>query len=484
MRIAVGGLHTECSTYTDVLQKTGDFKTLRSNDLMISDFFSFLPRSPASIVPLLHARSTPGGAVSRATYDQFRTEFLMKLELALAEAPIDGVYLAMHGAVHVDGLEDAEGDWIEATRKLVGPNCPISVSFDLHGNLSQKIIDQIDLFTAFRHAPHIDTQETMERALNNLVSVINSGGRPFVGWVPIPVLLPGERTSTVDEPAKSLYGRLSEIDNVDGITDASLMVGYVWADVKRATAAAVVTGTNKQSVQREVQALAKSYFDARKDFEFGPTTGSLEEMMQIAQTCGTSPIVLTDSGDNPGGGGVGDRVCVLRFCIENGIKNALIVGIADAPAVQQCFNLGEGVFTDIWLGATLDPSRSRPWQGHVRIERIATDNKRGNRIVLLNCNGLRIVISDRRYTFHEPENVEPLGIDLGQEQLVVIKCGYISPAMAAIANPNLMALTDGAVNQDIAALQNLNRPKPTFPFQTDFEFTPLCQFSMRAQKQV
>ncbi|WP_299346380.1 M81 family metallopeptidase [uncultured Maritalea sp.] len=479
MRIAVGGLHTECSTYTDVLQKTVDFKVLRGDDLMISDFFSFLPRSKAEIVPLMHARSTPGGAVSRSTYDLFKQEFLSRLELALTDAPIDGLYLAMHGAVHVDGLEDAEGDWIEAARKRVGPSCPISVSFDLHGNLSQKIIDQIDLFTAFRHAPHIDTLETMERALNNLINVVETGERPFVGWVPIPVLLPGERTSTVDEPAKSLYAQLPGFDKIDGITDASLMVGYVWADVERANAAAVITGTNEVTVRQSAEQLAQSYFDVRAEFKFGPVTGSLSDMLAKAIKSPTHPVVLTDSGDNPGGGGVGDRVCVLRYCVQNNVRGALIIGIADAPAVQQCFKLGEGVFTDIWLGATLDPARSTPWQGHVRIEKIAKDNKRGNRIALLNCNGIRIVISDRRYTFHEPENVEPLGLDLTKERIVVIKCGYISPAMAQIANPNLMALTDGAVNQDIASLQNLHRPKPTYPFESDFAFRPKCKTSAR-----
>ncbi|MGJ8527869.1 M81 family metallopeptidase [Maritalea sp.] len=482
MRIAVGGLHTECSTYTSVLQSVNDFKVLRGRDLFISDFFNFLPQSEATIVPLIHARSTPGGAVSRATYVQFKTEFLMKLELAISEAPIDGLYLAMHGAVHVEGMVDAEGDWIEAARKLVGPHCPISVSFDLHGNLSQKIIDQIDIFTAFRHAPHIDTQETMERALNHLINAIDTGEKYFTGWAPIPVLLPGERTSTVDEPAKSLYGQLWDIDKVDGILDASLMVGYVWADVERANAAAVVTGTDRKAVAQQVENIARSYFDARQDFKFGPITGPLDEMLEIAKTCGTSPVILTDSGDNPGGGGVGDRACVLAHCAHNNIKDALIIGIADAPAVRQCIGLGEGQFTDIWIGATLDPTRSKPWHGHVRIEKLATDNKRGNQIALLNCNGLRIVISDQRYTFHEPENVEPLGIDLANEKLVVIKCGYISPAMTKIANPNLMALTDGAVNQDIPRLQNQNRPKPSYPFEESFDYTPVSHFSARAPK--
>ena len=480
MRIAVGGLHTECSTYTDVLQTTGDFKVLRGNDLMISDFFSFLPNSKAEIVPLLHARSTPGGAVARITYDLFKTEFLQKLEFALSQGPIDGLYLAMHGAVHVEGMLDAEGDWLSAARRLVGPDCPISVSYDLHGNLSQQIIDQIDIFTAFRHAPHIDTLETMERALNHLISSIETGKRPFVGWAPIPVLLPGERTSTVDEPAKSLYAQLDEIDKVDGILDASLMVGYVWADVSRATAAAVVSGYDQDAVQQEVEKLAQSYFDARADFAFGPITGTLEDMLSHAQSCGTSPVVLTDSGDNPGGGGVGDRACVLRHFDHNNVRNAIVIGIADAPATALCFQLGEGAETGIWIGATLDPARSKPWNGNVKVERLGKDNKRGNRLALLNCNGLRIVISDKRFTFHEPENVASLGLDLSKEELIVIKCGYISPAMAEIANPNLMALTDGAVNQDIEALENLNRPQPTYPFQKEFEYRPLCRLSARA----
>jgi len=482
MRIAVGGLHTECSTYTDVLQDVSDFKVVRGEDLRISDFFSFLPTAEAEILPLLHARSTPGGAVKRAAYDGFKLEFLHKLQLAHLEKPLDGLYLAMHGAVHVNGMNDAEGDWIEAAREIVGPDCPISVSFDLHGNLSQKIIDQIDMFTAFRHAPHIDTQETMERALTNLINCIKEGSKPFVGWVPIPSLLPGERTSTVDEPAKSIYGQLSEIDKIDGVLDASLMVGYVWADVERANAAAVVTGIDGGAISTQVEALANSYFNAREDFQFGPTTGPLSDMLEIALTCGTSPVVLTDSGDNPGGGGVGDRACVLSHFVSAGVEDAIVIGIADAPAVRQCIKLGEDASTEVWIGGTLDPERSKPWKGRVTVERVAKDNKRGNQIVLLRHKGIRIVISDKRFTFHDPENVEPLGVDLNREKIVVIKCGYISPHMTEIANPNLMALTDGAVNQDIPSLENKHRPKPTFPFQTDFEFVPSCHFSRRKSK--
>lgn len=188
MRIAVGGIHTECSTYSPVLMTVEDFRVLRGAELLRADYFSFLEADGFEHVPLLHARAVPGGPVSRAAYDAFKTEFLERLRAAL---PLDGLYLAMHGAIKVDGMDDAEGDWISAARAVVGPNCPIATSYDLHGNVSQKIIDQIDIFAGYRTAPHIDTRETMVRAWSMLVQALRTGTRPGVAWAPAPLLLPG-----------------------------------------------------------------------------------------------------------------------------------------------------------------------------------------------------------------------------------------------------------------------------------------------------
>ncbi len=239
MRIAVGGIHTECSTYSPVLMAVEDFRVLRGADLLQAEYFDFLDAEGIEHLPLLHARAVPGGPVSRPTYDAFKAEFLDRLQQAL---PINGLYLAMHGAIKVDGMEDAEGDWISAARSVVGPDCPIATSYDLHGNVSQRIIDQIDIFAGYRTAPHIDTRETMIRAWAMLIEALRSGTRPGVAWAKIPVLLPGECTSTEDEPAKGLYRQLPDIDARPGVLDANLMVGYVWADEPRATACAVITG--------------------------------------------------------------------------------------------------------------------------------------------------------------------------------------------------------------------------------------------------
>src|SRR6478736_5343982 len=280
MRIAVGGIHTECSTYSPVLMAVDDFRVLRAADLLTSDYFSFLDAEGVEHLPLLHARAVPGGPVSAVAYEAFKAEFLDRLKAVL---PVDGLYLAMHGAMNVEGIEDAEGDWIAAARSVVGPDCVVAASYDLHGNVSQRIIDQLDIFAAYRTAPHIDVRETMIRAWSLLVDALRSGKRPGIAWARIPVLLPGECTSTEDEPAKGLYGQLLDFDKRSGILDANLMVGYVWADEPRATACAVVTGSDRAAAARAAEEIAAGYWAARRQFTFGPVTGPLAHMLDIAE---------------------------------------------------------------------------------------------------------------------------------------------------------------------------------------------------------
>lgn len=172
MRIAVGGIHTECSTYSPVLMQTADFCVLRGTELTSHDYFAFLQAHPAEVAPLLHARAVPGGPVSRATCEALKAEFLQRPEAA---KPFDAVYLAMHGAIKVEGLWDAEGDWISAVRAAVGPDMLIAASYDLHGNVSARIIDQIDIFATYRTAPHIDVAQTMDAADTMLLRALTTG---------------------------------------------------------------------------------------------------------------------------------------------------------------------------------------------------------------------------------------------------------------------------------------------------------------------
>jgi Uncharacterized conserved protein len=475
LRIAVGGIHTECSTSSPVLMQPEDFRVLRGVDLLGAEYFDFLSADGIEHLPLLHARAVPGGPVARETYEAFKAEFL---DLLKASLPIDGLYLAMHGAMNVEGMDDAEGDWISAARVVVGPEVPIAASYDLHGNVTQKIVDQIDIFAAYRTAPHIDVRETMLRAWSMLVKALKSGERPGVAWAPVPVLLPGERTSTEDEPAKGLYRKLSEHDAVPGVWDANLMVGYVWADEPRATACAVVTGTNRSAALAEVEKIARSYWEAREDFRFGPVTGSLEDMLDIADKATTRPVILADSGDNPTGGGVGDRADVLKALIARDFNDAVIGGITDRPAVEACFAAGVGAALQLKIGGSLDPA-SPSVEVEASVLGLDDPGPATERQAVVRIGGITLILAARRRPYHNITDFTRHGIDPATVRLLVVKSGYLSPELAPIANPNLMALTDGVINQDIEALPSQRRIQPIFPFTRDFGWVSQARASVR-----
>jgi len=473
-RIAFGGIHIECSTYNPVLTQQDDFVVLRGEALTVSPLFSFLGEQEADFLPLLHARAVPGGPVSREAYEAFKAEFLARLgELG----PVDGLYLAMHGAMNVQGLDDAEGDWISSARAAVGDDCIVATSYDLHGNVSDRVVDGLDIFAAYRTAPHIDTLETRQRAVAMLIRSLQTGVRPMVLWVPIPVLMPGERTSTEDEPAKGLYARLPAMDTVPGVWDASLMVGYVWADEPRATAAAVFTGTDVQTLTEQATTLAQAYWQARTGFRFGVPTGTLAWCVEQALAATTRPVILADSGDNPTAGGVGDRAEALQLLIDASAKDCIVAGIADSVAVQACFDAGRGARLNLSIGASLHPGGSTPVRAKASITGLFEAHNAWGRQALVDIDGIQVVLSEKRRPYHNLSDFELLGLDPRRVRVLVVKSGYLSPELAPIANPCLMALSEGVVDQHIERLVRARKVVPTFPFDRDFDYVPTPRVS-------
>jgi microcystin degradation protein MlrC len=478
MRIAVAGLHTECSTYNPVLIPESAFRQLRGQQLVEDPHFAFLKDYPAEYVPILHARAVPGGPVARSAYEHFKDEIIDNLRI---NGPYDGVYLAMHGAMFVDGMEDAEGDFLSAVRAIVDIDTPISVSYDLHGNLSQRIIDAIDMFSTYRTAPHIDVEETMRRSIAMLMKRLENGAKPKLLWVPIPVLVPGERSSTVDEPAKSLYAQLPELEAPEGIWDASLQVGYVWADEPRATAAAVFTGIDLPAMEQAAKQLARNYWDVRRQFAFGTKTGTLEECVGWAVASETRPVVLAESGDNPTGGGVGDRAEMFAALLVAGATETIFAGICDKPATKAAYAAGLGATLELSIGATLDPA-STPARVRAEVKFLLGGVEGDFREAVLQVDGIDLVVTARRRPFHNIEDFTRLGLDPLGAKIVAVKSGYLSPELAPIANPSLMALTEGVVDQYVERLPRLRKDHPIFPFDDGFEFTPEVRLSARSRQ--
>jgi microcystin degradation protein MlrC len=267
-----------------------------------------------------------------------------------------------------------------------------------------------------------------------------------------------------------------------GVLDASLLVGYVWADEPRATAAAVLTGTKPDLLRKDALSLAQQYWDARKEFQFGVPTGTLSEVVERAQRLKTKPVVLSDSGDNPTAGGTGDRAESLAVLLQHHVQNAVIAGIADPPATEACYQAGMGATLPLKIGATLDPEGSKPVDVTAKVVFLLQTDKLPERQAVVEVQGISVVLTARRRPFHEISDFTSLGLDPTKFKIVVVKAGYLVPPIAKIANPNLMALTEGAVDQDIVNLPTNRYRVPSYPFVPDLRWKPFTLVGGRSPK--
>ncbi|MFV0294030.1 MAG: M81 family metallopeptidase [Paracoccus sp. (in: a-proteobacteria)] len=457
MRVAIGGLHTECSSYSPLWQQWSDFTRTEGAALLemagVNDSWQGI-----TALPIFHDRAIPGGPVEPEVFARQRKEFLQRLQAAM---PLDGVLLIMHGAYFVPGTDDPEGTFLTDIRNLVGPDAIISSAWDLHGQITDCIISQIDAFAAFRTAPHIDQPQTYERAARMLLDPLRGGPRPQVVRQPIPLLVSGEMSSTFAEPCHSLYASLSKYDNQPGILDANLMIGYVWADSPRATAAAVVTCTDARSGHIIAHQIADNYHAVRHQLLPDMESGPLPDMLARLD----SPAILADSGDNPTAGGVGDRADVLAGLLSHGWANnsltqeahhVIIAGIT-APQAVNAIRRGEAELT---IGGLLGG-------GGPTLQLTPDQTRIIGEDAVVTLGNIVLVLTSRRRPFHKLDDFRALDLDIGKADLLVVKSGYLSPELRELPRRQLMVLTDGAVSQDLENLPNLHRPRPTWPFQKE-----------------
>lgn len=95
-----------------------------------------------------------------------------------AARPLDGLLLDLHGAMVAEHIDDGEGELLARLRAVVGPSVPIAACLDLHGNLTQTMVDKSDVLVAFRTYPHIDMAETGKRTAEQLDRLMTRG-KPF-----------------------------------------------------------------------------------------------------------------------------------------------------------------------------------------------------------------------------------------------------------------------------------------------------------------
>ncbi|PPF70599.1 microcystin degradation protein MlrC [Clavibacter michiganensis] len=475
-RIVSLGMSLEASVYSPARTHVDQF-VRTEGDAYLARYPFLAPGAPlrerTRWTALPHFRAIPGGPVPADDHRVIVDDLLGALARTLAEdGPVDGVLYDVHGAMSVIGTDDPEGVLAARIRALVGPDAVISATMDLHGNVTPLLAGTVDLMTCYRLAPHEDALETVERAVRNLVDRLTGPrrGEPVAtAWVPVPILLPGEKTSTRDEPARSLYGRIPGITAREGVIDAGLWIGYAWADEPRNHAAVVVTGDDARVVAASAEELAAELWRVRDDFRFVAPVGTLEECLDRAASSDARPFLVSDSGDNPTAGGAGDATGTLRALLDrpeirSGAVQAVYASIPDPGAVAACVAAGVGGEVDVRAGALVDDTVAPPAELRGTVEHLAEGDPAADVEAVVRVGGLRVILTARRKPYHLESDFTRNGIDPRQADVVVVKIGYLEPELHAMAADWMMALTPGGVDQDLARLPHHRIIRPMVPF--------------------
>lgn len=476
-RIAIAGLAIESSTFSPALTHEEAFHAKTGNDIFSNYPFlstDSLTRKQANWFPTLTGRSLPGGIVTREAYESLLGK---TLEMLKENLPYDGLFLDIHGAMSVVDLDDPEGDFISRVREVVGNETIISTSMDLHGNVSWKLAENSDLITCYRMAPHEDEMESKKRAVTNLLDRIESGkGKPaYKAWIPVPILLPGEMTSTRIEPGKSLYAKVAPAAAQEGVLDAAIWIGYAWADEPRNHAVVMVTGDDKEIVTATAEDLANSFWEARSGFEFVAPTATLKESLDQAIASKEHPFIISDMGDNPTAGGAGDVTWTLdkilsRPEFKSGNGPSLIYASIPGPElVEKAIKLGVGAEIKAYAGAAIDDRFSPPIELSGTIEAIEHGDIHAETEVVVKVGSVSVIVTKKRKPYHHERDFTNLGLNPREVDILVVKIGYLVPELYNIRKGWVMAQTPGGVDQDLERLGYKRINRPMFPLDKDIK---------------
>jgi len=487
-KIAIAGIGIESSTFSPAQTHEEAFHALIGDSI-----FGRYPfydegtdiRKRAEWVPTLLGKSLPGGIVTREAYESMVEKTLKMLK---ENVPYDGLFFDIHGSMSVVGLEDAEGDLIKRIRKVIGTDVLVSTSMDLHGNVTETLAEHSDLITCYRMAPHEDALESKARAITNLLDRLESGkGKPkFKAWIPVPILLPGEKTSTRIEPGKSLYAKIPAFEKQEGVIDAAIWMGYPWADEARNHGVVMAVGDDKEKVSKAAEELAKAYWDVRHEFEFVAPVATLDESLKMALASDKKPYMISDMGDNPTAGGAGDVTWTLRellerpeFKSENG-TSLIYASIPGPELIEAALKVGVGGKVSAMAGAQVDDRFAPPLKLVGTVTAIREGDRDAKVEVVVKIGSISVIVTKQRKPYHQEADFTDLDLNPRESDIVVVKIGYLVPELYDMRGDWIMAQTPGGVDQDLERLGYKNIKRPMFPLDKDMADPDLSARLLRA----
>ncbi|MDW8315355.1 MAG: M81 family metallopeptidase [Rhodovarius sp.] len=492
-RVAILGLHLEANAFAPPTVEA-DFRALcweegeaitRLARAPVSHLPAELPgffrrmdeTGPWQPVPIAIWAAPPGGPIEHALFLRMLDFAEAKLSAAL---PLDGVYVASHGASSSTGDEDSDGTLVELIRRVVGPHVPIVVSHDLHCNVSDRLARIADSLIAYRTNPHVDMAERGAEAADLLRRLIG-GERVFTHFIRLPLAPPTVTLLTAEGPYADLIREAeATMAREAAVLNVSVTGGFVFSDLPKCGMTVTVTALSAEAAREHAARIARRAWADRHRFTRRLT--SLPEAVELARTA-TERLIFSDAGDNPGGGGRGNTAWLLSALHEARIPGVVLGLFVDPELAAEAHALGEGAEFEARFNRT--PSEfSRPFTARARIARL-TDGKgvgrRGTmagrafdlgpsaRLTLLD-SGMEVVVISLRRQCHEPRTLEMHGLDLSAARVIVVKSrGHFRAGFDEFAPPERIFEVDtpGLTSPVLSNFTWKRLPRPIFPLDPE-----------------
>ncbi|MCW3474075.1 M81 family metallopeptidase [Limobrevibacterium gyesilva] len=360
MRIAIGGIMQETNTFLPVPTEVATFESvyLRRGEAMLTGYGAARVEVPGMLavlraagvepVPLLATMAGAAGAVSRAAFEALLGDLLQRLRDA---GPVDGVLLALHGAMVLEDQPDAEGELLERVRAELPAHVPIGVSLDLHGHITPRMLQPNTFLIGYREYPHIDMYEAGERTAQLMLDVLAGRRRPVMALAKKHLLVSPINARTDTPPLSRIVAAARRMEQDGRVLHASLFPVQPWIDVPDLGFCALVCADgDARAAQAAADELAAMAWQARD--EFTPDLTPLDDAIRIGLTSpGTT--VVGDGGDAPSSGAAADNTAVLRALLAAGADRAgrlTYLTLCDADAARQAAAAGVGATVTLRVG--------------------------------------------------------------------------------------------------------------------------------------
>jgi microcystin degradation protein MlrC len=305
------------------------------------------------VVTPIAAEAMPSGKVEAEAY-----AFMTGKILDAVRDGIDAALLDLHGAMVSEVTDDGEGTLLERMR-AIAPDLPIAVTYDLHTNLTQKMIDNCTCLIGYKTYPHVDMRAVGEQIGWVMLDHLAGRNRPVMAWGRPPLLAQTLRMGHDDEPMKSLLDMARAAEAEPGILAATVFGGFPLADFHDAGASVCVVADGDRALAESWRdRLVDAMWKAREDFVYRGEP--LEDAVARAKTLTDGPVLLLDHADNVGSGGTQDVMVVIEEVLRQGLKDVAVAAVYDPNAVAAMQKAGIGATVTLQLGGKTDmPSIAR-----------------------------------------------------------------------------------------------------------------------------